>query len=343
MEIDQRPFNVNNLDLLRLFAATQVLIDHYYQHLNIAISPVALQILYLFPGVPVFFVISGFLVSASFERNNDIKRYALNRVLRIFPALWVCILITIVCFSLTGANFFNKEFLLWLPFQLIGLVYTPHFLQNYGFGSYNGSLWTIPIELQFYILIPVIYWFFSKVNFKWFLLFLFILFAGFNLAFKMINIPSNINKFIGYTFIVHFYLFLLGVIFQRLQLFKRMIIYNKAIYWVIVYCVYSFLFFKVLEENCFLVIQYTLCGFCVLSIAYTCPDAAQRLLRGNDISYGIYIYHGLLLALIVQLHLVTAVNLPAVAIVTFIIAYISWISVERPSLRLKHKRAKLVN
>lgn len=41
----------------------------------------------LFPGVPIFFFISGFLISKSFEENSVLKEYALNRILRIYPGL----------------------------------------------------------------------------------------------------------------------------------------------------------------------------------------------------------------------------------------------------------------
>ena len=45
----------------------------------------------------------------------------------------------------------------WYLAQLVGLIFTPGFLQGFGFGSYNGALWTIPIELQFYFLLPLLY------------------------------------------------------------------------------------------------------------------------------------------------------------------------------------------
>ena len=60
--MELKEFKVNNFDLLRLLAATEVIFDHYYQHLKLPISHTALKILYLFPGVPVFFVISGYLI-----------------------------------------------------------------------------------------------------------------------------------------------------------------------------------------------------------------------------------------------------------------------------------------
>jgi len=156
---DQKEFKVNNFDLLRLYAATQVIVDHYFQHLNKPITAFGLKILYIFPGVPIFFILSGYLISASYERNNNLGIYFKNRALRIFPGLWTVIFLTIIVFSITGISFLNKQAILWLPCQLAGLIYTPGFLKGYGYGSYNGSVWTIPLELQFYILLPLCYGF----------------------------------------------------------------------------------------------------------------------------------------------------------------------------------------
>ena len=130
----QKEFKINNFDLLRLMAATQVIFDHYFQHLNIPISEFATRVLYLFPGVPVFFVISGYLISASYQRNSNLGIYIKNRLLRILPGLWGCILITIVVISITGTSFLNKQTIAWLPAQMVGVIYTPGFLSNYGFG-----------------------------------------------------------------------------------------------------------------------------------------------------------------------------------------------------------------
>jgi peptidoglycan/LPS O-acetylase OafA/YrhL len=338
-----KEFKVNNFDLLRFLAATEVIIDHYFQHLNIPITKRGLEILYLFPGVPVFFVISGYLISASYERNTRFSDYIKNRILRIFPGLWGCIFLTIILISLTGVSFFRKETLLWLPGQLLGFIYTPHFLFNYGFGSYNGSLWTIPIELQFYLFLPFFYFILPRKKLDYWLYGLFALFLLLHLLYLIVKFPNGpMHKLVAYSFIPYFYLFLLGVIFQRLRIYRLSFIYNKAHFWVLGYVLYCLLLPDLMNPIMFPLIKNLLLGFCVISLAYTLPGTAKKILRNNDISYGIYIYHGLLLTVIVREKLQGTINIFTLIGITYILAYLSWILIEKPFIKSKKRTIKTI-
>ncbi|MBD1393320.1 acyltransferase family protein [Mucilaginibacter glaciei] len=330
-----KDFKVNNFDLLRFLAATQVIFDHYYQHLNIPLSQFGLDVLYLFPGVPVFFVISGFLISASYERNNSIKTYIKNRLLRIYPALWACIIISIIVITITGVSFIYWETLLWLPVQFVGLIYTPQFLKGYGFGSYNGSLWTIPLELQFYVCLPLCYILAPKKGTTYWFIALFVLFAMASALVKMPGFTAHIEKLITYSFVPHFYLFLAGVILQRIQLYKQKLIRGKALYWIIIYAVYSLTLSTTIEITAFTLIKNIILAFSVISLAYSKPLLAKKLLGGNDISYGIYIYHGLILTVMIQEKI--TINLPVLILTTYAAACLSWVLVERPFLKRKER------
>lgn len=332
-----REFKINNFDLLRLLAAIEVIFDHYYQHLKLPLSHTALKIIYLFPGVPIFFIISGYLISASYERNNSLKNYARNRALRIFPGLWSCILITVVIFTITGVNFFNKEAFAWLPSQLVGLIYTPHFLANYGYGSYNGSLWTIPIELQFYIVLPLCFLLAPKkwIN-SWFIG-LFVVFVGLYFADNLIPFSEKISKLLRYSFLPHFYLFLVGVIFQRLRIYQSRFIYGKALYWIVPYVAFTLFFFDRIEAVYFTLMQFLFLAFTLLSMAYTLPDIANKLLRRNDISYGVYMYHGMIITVAVELKLVSYLSIPVLIFGSVVMAVVSWFLVEKPLIKRKER------
>ena len=318
-------------------AATEVIIDHYFQHLKLPISHLATKILYLFPGVPVFFFISGYLISASFERNGNLRNYLRNRALRIYPGLWGCIILTVIVISITGVSFLNRQTIGWLPAQLAGFIYTPAFLANYGFGSYNGSLWTIPIELQFYLLLPVCYFFAPKRHINYWFAALFIAFTIISFMVQ-VNYPHGmVAKLIRYSFIQHFYLFLAGVMMQRLRVYTSRFIYNKAHYWLIIYVFFSMILFDRLDPIVFTMLQYLLLTFCLLSMAYTLPNLAAKMLRTNDISYGVYIYHGLILTVIVQLKLVGYINIYLILLLTYLLAYLSWMFIEKPFMKRKER------
>jgi len=172
-------FRFNNFDLLRLIAAMQVVVLHSVGILKIDPNSAVnglLQFIHLFPGVPIFFFISGFLISKSYESNHKIYEYSQNRILRLYPALIICVAFSMVLIFISGymatvdASVFDWSFL-FLAKTTIIQFYNPDFMRAYGDGVLNGSLWTITVELQFYFMVPIIYTLFKlhgseKTNLK---------------------------------------------------------------------------------------------------------------------------------------------------------------------------------
>jgi peptidoglycan/LPS O-acetylase OafA/YrhL len=332
-------FRVNNFDLLRILAATQVLLVHIcYLH---AAQPAWWPVLQEFPGVAIFFVISGFLISASYERRPDVRSYARNRVLRIYPGLWCLILVTIIGFSLLGVDFLNPETALWLPSQLLGAIYTPRFLEHFGFGSYNGSLWTIPVELQFYMALPVVHWLAmrsARPTRTFGLIWLaFVVIGTVSVYFVNVTSPPDtqplMQKIYRYSFIPHFYLFLTGVMLQRLKVYESRVVAGKGLYWVAAYLLaYALLPAK----GPFHIPIMLLLAVTSIALAYTAPTWSRKILRGNDISYGVYIYHGLLLNVFIELGWMgTTLQVFALGVCSYAAAAVSWVAVERACLRRK--------
>ncbi len=108
-------------------------------------------------AVPLFFVLSGFLVYAPFvaaalegRRRPALRRYAMKRAARILPAYWAAVL---GCFVL----------LRWLdhPFAVSAqeLPWYLLFLQNHSTQTLNRldpPMWTLAVEVSFYVLVPVV-------------------------------------------------------------------------------------------------------------------------------------------------------------------------------------------
>ena len=152
--------NRNNFfDYIRLYASFQVLIHHGSSALNYTI-PEIISIIFSYSGVPIFFALSGFLVTISWINSDfNLKKYLISRCLRIFPALWTSALISFLLLIIFGKYKFalSLKGIFWLVSQASFFTFwNPDELRDFGTGVVNGSLWTIPVELQFYILVPLL-------------------------------------------------------------------------------------------------------------------------------------------------------------------------------------------
>jgi peptidoglycan/LPS O-acetylase OafA/YrhL len=310
-------------------------------HLGIA-QPPLWSLVGAFPGVPIFFAISGFLISASFERAHSVVDYTRNRILRIYPGLWCVVLVTVVVVALFGFDLLHLRALGWLACQLVGLIYTPGFLKSFGFGSYNGALWTIPIELQFYLLLPLLYLGSAvtprrRTNAIVAIWVVFVLVA-FVYAMRSAPLAENAveslpHKLFRYTFVPHIFLFLTGVVLQRTHAHRSRWIVGKGPLWLGVYLLIHFLLPGTALNY---VVGSLVMAVMTVAMAYTLPGLSRTLLRGNDLSYGVYIYHGLVLNILIELGFGRRLFwLPVVLAVTTVAAFLSWRLVERPYLRRK--------
>lgn len=340
-------FKLNNFDLIRIIAATQVMIIHTLSHLDMG-SYWWAQGLKFFPGVPIFFVTSGFLISASLERSNSIREYAMKRCLRIYPALWCCLTATIITVHVFGFDILSREIAIWLPLQAAGVIYTPQSLKDFGFGSYNGSLWTIPVELQFYFILPFFYFMFKGNALNRRIWLVFGVFLAISICIKILfpnmgklGLENWLEKLLRSSFIPHIYLFLFGVAMQRSRIYSSYWIREKPLYWLFAYAVVvSQIGSTTLGSFCALLIL----GVLTISVAYSFPRMADRLLRGNDISYGTYIYHGLILNIFIEMGIVGKLTyLPIVMVLTYVVAFCSWRFVEHLLIRRRYTIAGRVS
>ncbi len=153
----------NNLNLLRMIAATTVLFSHSYpltghiadEPLVVATGRTDTATL----GVIVFFGISGFLIAQSLTRNPSLYAYAINRALRIVPGLALatlfCVIVGWMTTTLSSAAYWQDpatwRYLLGTPVLLIGQWLPGVFATNPYPQTVNGSLWTIPLEVWCYV------------------------------------------------------------------------------------------------------------------------------------------------------------------------------------------------
>src|SRR5215213_3212767 len=95
------PSAENSFNAIRLLAALQVVYVHSYAHLDLPRLP-GHDWITQFPGVPIFFAASGFLVFSSLLRLGSLTEFFRHRALRIYPALLVNVVILEAAFALGG-------------------------------------------------------------------------------------------------------------------------------------------------------------------------------------------------------------------------------------------------
>jgi peptidoglycan/LPS O-acetylase OafA/YrhL len=341
----------NNFDLIRLLAALQVATTHALPYFIPASRDWwLLHFIELFPGVPVFFFVSGFLISKSFERNSRPSEYALNRALRIYPALIVCFALSVAAVALTG--YFRAApvpWTQWLPWAVAQLsvaqFYNPDFMRHFGVGVLNGSMWTITVELQFYALVPVLYALLRRAaTVRGANQLLFACMALFWVC-NLLYVTDSAHrahawyKLLGVTFVPWLYMFLVGVFFQRNC--ERLVpwMQGRWVLTLLAYCVLAWLGNSCLRLNLGNTLSLPLflgLALTTFAAAFTRPQVSEHLLRRNDISYGVYIYHMPSVNLLVALGLMgSAIGFPLALAVTAVCASLSWFLVEKPALRWK--------
>ena len=338
----------NNFDAVRLFAAMQVMVCHGINHLQITSLSGVVDVFSFFPGVIMFFVISGFLITSSLLRNIKRKggiQYIRNRCLRIFPALWVSFILLLLLMLILGVigvdNLFDARFWAWIIGQItLFQYYTPDCLRDFGVGTPNGSLWTIPVEFEFYILLPFVFLCFKRISIQIKFMLLFVVSVLCNLTWALNNEDTMIDKLIGVSVVPYLYAFLFGGLLYLNWDRLRTFITGKFVFWLAIYMAFCFLFnaypgysigsLSTLVANLLL-------GLVTISAALS-PVNVGKYLRGNDISYGMYIYHMLVINTFVELNLVgTIMDLLCVSIVTIIISVFSWRFIEKKALSMKYK------
>lgn len=346
----------NNFDLIRLFAALQVLLGHGINHLQILGYDEILDVISFFPGVMVFFVISGFLITRSYI-NCSIKKsmggdkyilqYIKNRCLRIFPALWFAFILAMALLLLfkviSFTSFLNLDLWAWFFGQItIFQYYTPNLLRNFGVGTPNGSLWTIPVELEFYILLPVFFLFLKHISIKVKFIALFLFSAMFNFLWTSAceSGESILDKLIEVSIFPYLYAFLFGGLMFLNWSKIKWFIEGKICYWFLIYGLYCY-FADALPgyhlDDWTTLLANLLLGILTISAAFS-KISLGKVLHGNDISYGIYIYHMLVINVFVQMKFVGNISYLLMAlIITVCIAIISWVFIEKKALSLKYK------
>lgn len=287
-----RRHRANNFDFLRLIGAVLVIYGHAYPVTGSA-SPVFAANGVGTIGVKIFFVISGYLVAQSWLRDRDLCRFLLRRSLRIFPALGVVLLLSVAVLgplmttlSLTAyvqhpeTLFYFRNFALYVNYDLPGV-----FEQNPVPSAVNASLWSLPAEFSMYLLTPILLSrVFNRKRFSFLMLTL--IFSGLSILLIFI-FPRQEPWFIyatnAWSWLEVAPYFVIGVAFAVCELEWLTNIY-LAFVGILMLAIVD-VDASVKQSMLMFILPYACLSF---GLGHT--PLFERITRGNDLSYGIFLF-----------------------------------------------------
>lgn len=330
----------NNFNLIRVLAALSVMLSHSFMVADAAEPFYAKTHLTLGTmAVDVFFITSGFLVTASLINRRSLLAYFSARALRIFPALvvnvWLTVFLvgsffTVLPLSAYFANPATWKYLLKDSIVVTGLVYNlPGVFTNTSDRTVNGPLWSISFELRCYVLLALVWaiWRGPKTGLSHLFKFSIATIAIVSLALRLTGHFAWASDD-GYPQL--FFMFFTGASFY---LFREHVILSPVLFWV---CAAA-LGLSTFNQNLFFVIYTFAAAYMVFYLAYMPGGAVRAYNRLGDYSYGIYIYgfivqQGLRVLLP---HLDWWQSMMIAVPVVLIPATLSWHLLEKRALRFK--------
>lgn len=185
-----------DIDGLRAIAVLAVITYHAFP----------LQVTGGFIGVDIFFVISGYLISSIVIKKLNSADFSFSefyekRIKRLFPTL---ILVLLTCIASGWLLLLHEEY------EQLGyhIASASVFFSNFTLASESGyfnnaaeskpllHLWSLAIEEQFYLIWPMLLWFFWRMKYRFRALMLITIFSSYLLNIKETNLDKNISFYL---------------------------------------------------------------------------------------------------------------------------------------------------
>lgn len=338
----------NNLNLVRMVAASGVLISHAFP---ITLGDGAQEPFEASTGltlgflcVAIFFAISGFLITRSFDRKSRIENWISARVARLFPGLIVVSLLIAFLYgplftTLSIGQYFRQAETYLYVLRNVTLVSLQYGLPGV-FASQplpiaiNGSLWTLVHEVACYLGVLALGVVGALASRKAFSI-ASLLYAGAYIASGLPGITEFLHPKITLLRMLS-YPFVVGMVFY---VWRDRIVLRWGVAAVLAAAA-ALLRFTPLFEPAFL----AAISYLTFVVAYLPGGVIRKYNRLGDYSYGMYVY-----AFPIQ-QAAVAVAGPMSPLTNILIAFpltlacaiASWILVEKPSLNRRHLLARML-
>ena len=303
---------LEGIDILRGLAVSVVVLYHFFELLGLHNSPYYPFVISIGQiGVPLFFVISGYLIYRSVDYsiskkgiNAGLKQYFMHRIFRILPAYYfnffIVFLLAFYLFNTMDtwpSDFIQEQIFTHLNF-------TAFFIYKIAGLGLNGAYWTLSIEMLWYIIAPLFFIFIRKDRYLillFILSLLYLLALDYSLLDKFLNLDKTANNYIH---LLYYWSFQLPG--QLIYFITGIFIYKYSKYEAIIprYVQYILFFSLILSFTHFSTQKYFLESFTVknsitlITVASLFIIFYRHKLRElhllswiGKISYSIYLWH----------------------------------------------------
>ena len=312
-------------------------------------------------GVDFFFVLSGFLITSLVvsERTKSkfsLRRFYIKRALRILPIYYFSVLVIFF-----GTNLLRVPPIPGMPLEShfleqlnLHLLLLPHVAKSYlPFVPYGGQLWSIGVEVMFYIIWPLL----LLVNRP---ILTVVGFVGLNIVLKIlvvvtIGAKTPIGQFLAMS---RFEILAMGglafLLYEHLRTSKSDRLYNLLIsklvmiFLILIGGFVTFVFYILESDAIHLVAAAWFCILLISSVSgvLRLPFLENPTIRYlGEISYGIYVWHYLAIGFVISVLLKSGFNESSFGFfsalflgsifLTILVSVISFELLERPINRLR--------
>jgi len=327
----------NNFDILRLLFASMVVLYHCHDlSRNAAYSWIPF-IASSRLAVEGFFTMSGCLIVGSYDQNPRLGQYFEKRARRLLPAYWCALIFSLILGLFESSLHFgtflrspetwkyifaNLSFLNFLHPTLPGV-----FLDNPVMPAVNGALWTIKVEVMFYLLVPAIVFCCRRLGVWQTLATTFISSILFRIIASHSNYPALITQLPGQ--LCFFAIGALAYFYYPQFMNRRLWMWVLALVSYVISLGTGWIFFRALGV-----------GLGVLCAGLLIPYY-RGITKYGDFSYGLYVFHFPIIQAFIALGIVS--RHPFIALILICIsvgcmATFSWNVVEKPFLKRKKER-----
>lgn len=328
----------NNFDFVRLALAIGILLVHVA-----GVSGGSFDFIFrVLNGdsiVKCFFVISGYLVTKSYYREQG-SFFFIKRALRVLPGYYVALLFLFILgtilTSMPLAEFLkDRNTLSYIFYNAITLNFMqpwlPGVFEHNPLRAMNGSLWTIKSEIILYISMPIYYYLYKRLPI---VTYLFISTASllWIYYFSFVHVvPASRTLVMQFIGLASFYYG--GSLFASLKVDE-----SKAVTTVMIVSVLLYASLSRYAEVKF-IIEVPLIVSLVLFVCNVIPGFAN-LEKVGDLSYGVYLYNFPVIQILCNYGIFRDrpyLGLVLSIAITLMMACMSWYMVEKRCLGLKSR------